>query len=115
MSPYRRQRAFPVTIRSAHAACALALVLLASPARAVEPASVPEPAAIAPAVTVVHAERREIVENAVVTGTLVPRDEILVAPEVEGLRITELLVEEGDRVAKGQVLARLSSEMIATQ
>ena len=114
-NPYRRQRASSLTIRPAHAACLLALTLLASPARAVEPASVPEPAAIAPAVTVVSAARREIVENAVVTGTLVPRDEILVAPEVEGLRITELLVEEGDRVARNQVLARLSSEMIATQ
>jgi len=74
-----------------------------------------EAAALAPAVTVVAARKQEIVETAVVTGTLVPRDEILVAPEVEGLRITELLVEEGDRVAQGQVLARLSSEMIATQ
>jgi HlyD family secretion protein len=81
----------------------------------VETAAVPDAAAIAPAVTVVPAERREIVEQAVVTGTLVPRDEILVAPEVEGLRITELLVEEGDRVTKGQVLARLSQEMIVTQ
>ncbi|GLS44108.1 efflux RND transporter periplasmic adaptor subunit [Methylobacterium brachythecii] len=83
--------------------------------RAAEPASVPDPASLLPAVSVVPAETREIVEQAVVTGTLVPRDEILVAPEVEGLRITELLVEEGDRVATGQVLARLSTEMIATQ
>ncbi|WP_238261714.1 MULTISPECIES: efflux RND transporter periplasmic adaptor subunit [Methylobacterium] len=85
------------------------------PARAVETAAVPDASAIAPAVTVVPVQRREIVERAVVTGTLVPRDEILVAPEVEGLRITELLVEEGDRVTKGQVLARLSQEMIVTQ
>ncbi|GJE48043.1 Multidrug resistance protein MdtE [Methylobacterium tardum] len=94
--------------------CGLAM-LAAAPARAVETASVPDAAAIAPAVTVVPADSREIVERAVVTGTLVPRDEILVSPEVEGLRITELLVEEGDRVSKGQVLARLSLEMIATQ
>ena len=99
------------------AACAglLAGVLAAAPARAVEPAAVPDAAAIAPAVTVARAMGREIVERAVVTGTLVPRDEILVAPEIEGYRITELLVEEGDRVAKGQVLARLSLEMIVTQ
>ncbi len=69
----------------------------------------------APAVTIVSAANREIVEQAVVTGTLVPRDEILVAPEIEGYRITELLVEEGAEVEKGQVLARLSLEMIATQ
>ncbi|MCJ2140478.1 efflux RND transporter periplasmic adaptor subunit [Methylobacterium sp. E-066] len=94
--------------------CGLVL-LAAAPARAVETAAVPDAAAIAPAVTVIPAQRREIVERAVVTGTLVPRDEILVAPEVEGLRITELLVEEGDRVTKGQVLAKLSQEMIVTQ
>ena len=80
--------------------CGLAM-LAAAPARAVETAAVPDAAAIAPAVTVVPAESREIVERAVVTGTLVPRDEILVSPEVEGLRITDLLVEEGDRVTKG--------------
>ncbi len=87
------------------------------PARAAEPptAGVPDPAALLPAVSVVPAERREIVERAVVTGTLVPRDEILVAPEVEGLRIVALLVEEGDRVERGAVLARLSLEMIETQ
>ena len=94
--------------------CGLA-VLASAPALAVESAAVPDAAAIAPAVTVVPAESREIVERAIVTGTLVPRDEILVSPEVEGLRITELLVEEGDRVTKGQVLARLSLEMLATQ
>ena len=88
---------------------------MVSTARAAEPATVPDPASLLPAVSVVPAETREIVERAVVTGTLVPRDEILVSPEIEGLRITELLVEEGDRVAKGQVLARLSLEMIETQ
>jgi HlyD family secretion protein len=78
-------------------------------------AAVPDPAALLPAVSVVPAERRELVERAIVTGTLVPRDEILVAPEVEGLRIVGLAAEEGDRVEKGAVLARLSREMIETQ
>ena len=95
----------------------LAAVLCAgaAPADAVETAAVPEAQAIAPAISVVPAETREIVERAVITGTLVPRDEILVSPEIEGFRIIQLLVEEGDRVAAGQVLARLSTEMIATQ
>ncbi|MEH3148246.1 MAG: efflux RND transporter periplasmic adaptor subunit [Methylobacterium frigidaeris] len=69
----------------------------------------------APAVTVVEAARREITETVVVTGTLVPRDEILVTPEIEGYRITELLVEEGMRVERGQVLARLSRDLIDRQ
>jgi RND family efflux transporter MFP subunit len=96
----------------------LTLTLLAGTApraSAAEPAAVPDPAAVAPAVTVVPAIQREVVERAVVTGTLVPRDEILVAPEIEGTRITELLVEEGAHVARGQPLARLSLEMIVTQ
>lgn len=84
-------------------------------ARAADGPAVPDPAAVAPAVTVALAAPREVVERAVVTGTLVPRDEILVAPEVEGLRITELLVEEGAQVARGQPLARLSLEMVLTQ
>lgn len=68
-----------------------------------------------PSVTVASADEREIVERAVVTGTLVPRDEVLVAPEIEGLRITEVLVEEGAVVKQGQVLARLSRDILETQ
>lgn len=94
---------------------AAAALLACGSARAAETAIVPDPATLLPAVSVVPAQAREIVERAVVTGTLVPRDEILVSPEVEGLRVTALLVEEGDRVTKGQVLARLSLEMIETQ
>lgn len=84
-------------------------------ARAAETSAIPDPAAVAPAVTVAEAARREVVEQAVVTGTLVARDEILVAPEIEGTRIAELLVEEGAQVTRGQPLARLSLEMIVTQ
>jgi RND family efflux transporter MFP subunit len=75
----------------------------------------PKPAQGAPAVTVVRAAERELVERAIVTGTLVPREEILVAPEVEGFRIAEVLVEEGDVVRQGQVLARLSRDVLETQ
>jgi HlyD family secretion protein len=66
----------------------------------------------APAVTVVRAGMSLIRDTVLVTGTLVPRLEILVAPEVEGLRVTELLVEEGERVEKGQLLARLEKETL---
>src|SRR5690606_33098858 len=60
-----------------------------------------------PAANVVKVAPDDFVETVMVTGTLVPREEILVAPEVEGLRVLEELVEEGDRVERGQVLARL--------
>lgn len=68
-----------------------------------------------PAVTVVSVMRREIAEEVNLSGTLVPREEVLVAPEVDGLAVTEILVEEGDRVERGQVLARLSRLTVDTQ
>jgi HlyD family secretion protein len=70
---------------------------------------------LTPVVTVARAVEREIVERAIVTGTLVPREEILVAAEVEGLRIVEVLAEEGDVVKQGQVLARLSRDLLEAQ
>ena len=60
-----------------------------------------------PAVSVIKVAPAEFVETVMVTGTLVPREEILVAPEVEGLRVLEVHVEEGDWVREGQVLATL--------
>lgn len=69
----------------------------------------------APAVTIARAMRAPLTETVLVTGTLVPRIEVLVAPEVEGLRVVELLAEEGDRVKKGQPLARLEQETLKVQ
>ena len=40
--------------------------------------------------------RGPVIETAMVTGTLTARNEVLVGPEIEGLRIVELLAEEGD-------------------
>ncbi|WP_246733417.1 efflux RND transporter periplasmic adaptor subunit [Methylobacterium sp. BTF04] len=80
-----------------------------------ESAPAPLRAPLLPVVSVVEAVRREVVETVIVTGTLVPRDEILVTPEIEGYRVTEVLVEEGMRVERGQVLARLSRDLIDRQ
>lgn len=73
-------------------------------AEAVQPAS---SAVDGPRVTVDAVRRKELTERVIVTGTLVPRDEILVGPEIDGFRIVEILAEDGDNVTKGQVLARL--------
>jgi RND family efflux transporter MFP subunit len=73
----------------------------------------PEPPV--PAVTVVPAQRSDFVETVLVTGSFAAREEILVAPEVDGLRVLELKVEEGDRVKKGDVLAVLVTEQIDAQ
>ncbi len=65
------------------------------------------PAPPPPAVTVATADRREFVDRLFVSGTLVPRDEALVAARIDGLTIVELDAEDGDWVKAGQVLARL--------
>ncbi len=78
-----------------------------------QPAQKSEPPV--PAVTVVRAHKSDFVETALVTGSFVPREEILVAPEVDGLRVLELKAEEGDRVKKGDLLAVLVTEQIDTQ
>ncbi|WP_295555674.1 efflux RND transporter periplasmic adaptor subunit [uncultured Hyphomicrobium sp.] len=69
----------------------------------------------APAVSVVQAAPLDFVETVLVTGSFTPREEILVAPEVDGLRVLEIKVEEGDRVKKGDLLAVLVTEQIETQ
>lgn len=82
-------------------------------AQANAPAKV-EPAA-GPSVTVTTAKVGEIVQSVVVSGSMIARDEVLVTPEVDGFAITEILAEEGDRVAAGQVLARLSRVTLDVQ
>ena len=69
----------------------------------------------APAVAVAVAERQPLEETVLITGTLIARTEVLLAPEIEGQRIVELLAEEGDRVAKDQVLARLERSSLEAQ
>ncbi|MGO4684669.1 efflux RND transporter periplasmic adaptor subunit [Hyphomicrobium sp. 2TAF46] len=69
----------------------------------------------APSVTVSKVAIENFVETAAVSGSLIPREEILVSPEVDGLRVLELLADEGDKVKKGQVLARLVAEQLDAQ
>lgn len=64
----------------------------------------------APLVSVVHAKVGQLVSSITVTGTLVPHRVALVQAQTPGLVVTELLAEEGQTVAAGQLLARLSSE-----
>jgi RND family efflux transporter MFP subunit len=100
-------------------------VVLAGCAALVSPAMAQQPVAIGgseensvnkgPAVTVVEARRTIFVDNVVVTGSLVPREEILIGPEIDGYRITELLADEGDVVKPGQALARLAKETLTAQ
>ncbi len=89
-----------------HTVLLLVVLLRAAPLHAEVVAAKP------PSVTIAHVGREVIVETASVTGTLVPREEILVSPQFDGVAITQILVEEGDTVTAGQVLARLSSDAL---
>jgi multidrug efflux pump subunit AcrA (membrane-fusion protein) len=62
-----------------------------------------------PAVTVVKAKKTCFRDTIDITGLLVPREEIFVRPDREGLKISHVLVEAGDPVTANQVLARLAA------
>jgi len=80
-----------------------------------EAAKQPAGELLAAAVTVARVAPAEFNETVLATGSLVAREEILVGPEVEGLRVTEVLADEGLRVGKGDVLARLVSDTLEAQ
>jgi RND family efflux transporter MFP subunit len=68
-----------------------------------------------PLVTVVVPGRSAVETRVAVTGTLSARDELPISVEGEGARIVAVLVEVGDRVKRGQVLARLNNAVVAPQ
>lgn len=89
--------------------------ILAKVAARREAAKTQTTAPLPPSVSTATAQMHDFVETVLVTGSLVPRDEILVAPEIEGLRVLELKVDEGDEVKQGQVLAVLTANSIDAQ
>jgi len=102
------------TIRAALLAAAL-LPAAGAPAQTTVPAPSQATPPVGPSVTVTAAKTTEIVQSVVVSGSMVARDEVLVSPEVDGLQIVEILAEEGDKVAAGQILARLSRTTLEVQ
>jgi len=68
-----------------------------------------------PTVRVAAAQLAEVVAQVPVSGTLLPRTEVLIYPQVSGLVIDEILVEIGDSVTRGDVLARMNGRTLAAQ
>ena len=66
-------------------------------------------------VSVARVAPHAFVETLTLSGSLVPREEILIGPEIEGLRVLDVLVEEGAEVKRGQVLARLVPDTLDAQ
>lgn len=87
-----------------HAALVAALALTVAACTAESEEYAPSAASV----SVVPARSGTLIDKVVVTGAIEARDPVSIAPELTGLAITELLVDEGDRVEKGHVLARLS-------
>lgn len=61
----------------------------------------------APTVTVARAENACFNDLVPFMGTVVAREEIMVYPDVEQARVTEVLADEGDRVQNTQTLAKV--------
>jgi HlyD family secretion protein len=58
--------------------------------------------------------KRSIIETVTASGKVYPEIEVKVSPDISG-EITELAVEEGDSVHRGQVLAKIYADIYATQ
>lgn len=66
-------------------------------------------------VTAAVVARRDIAGALTASGRLLPREEMAVAADLNGFRVARVLVEEGQRVAAGQVLATLDDSLLRSQ
>jgi HlyD family secretion protein len=66
-------------------------------------------------VTVTRAELRPFVRRVPLSGEARPRKDVRVFAPAQGVRVLELLVEQGDYVKQGQPLARLDTALIEAQ
>jgi HlyD family secretion protein len=73
------------------------------------------PAQVLPAITVATVETRHLRDIVLASGLIAPLETIQVAPLIEGQPIEALLADVGDKVAAGQVLAKLSNSTLTLQ
>src|SRR3954466_6430818 len=93
--------------RAALVVVAVAGLLVAAPYRSIGAEKTETGAYNGAAVTVVRAKRSCFADTISVSGMLAPREEVSVRPDREGLQISQVLVDPGETVTAGQVLARL--------
>lgn len=65
-------------------------------------------------VVIEEAANRTIIETVNTSGQIYPEIEVKVSPDISG-EITQLMVEEGDSVKRGQVLARIYADIYSIQ
>ena len=103
----------PVAVAGLCIAIAAVLAVWASASRAADD----KKPAVKPALTVatVLPQRASLPVKLAANGNIAAWQEASVGTEVAGLRITEVRVNVGDRVAKGQVLATFSSDTLRAE
>ncbi|MGH1460234.1 MAG: efflux RND transporter periplasmic adaptor subunit [Paracoccaceae bacterium] len=108
-------RPFSTGLRRAAALTVGALLAFGTAAQAdsaqAEAAQVPD----LPVVSVTDAARAEMVGRVAISGTLVATQEVLIYPQVSGYTIEALMVDTGDRVNAGDVLAHLNDRTLKAQ
>lgn len=73
------------------------------------------PAKPALTVTLVAAQREDWPRLLVANGSVAAWQEAVVGPEISNYRITEVAAQVGDRVKKGQLLARIASDTVGSE
>lgn len=66
-------------------------------------------------VTSLTATAENVARNLLVTGSLAAWDELPIGAQVSGLAIVQVLVEEGDKVKSGQLLARFDDSVLKAE
>jgi HlyD family secretion protein len=95
---------FAASARKRIAPLAAALICLAAqPCLAADDEDAPKGAAV----TVINATKACFAAIVEVTGPVIARDETMIRPERQGLKVSEILADPGDTVTAGQTLARL--------
>jgi RND family efflux transporter MFP subunit len=67
------------------------------------------------AVTVARVESRSLPRSVAGDGSVVAWQELVLGAEVAGLRVAEVVVDEGDHVRRGQVLMRFDTSLLDAQ
>lgn len=101
----------PLILAAFLAAVAPVAPVLAQEAVAAESATAPA----LPAITVSDVTPRKLTDRIIASGLIAAVEEVQVAPLVEGQPLDRLLVDVGDMVTEGQVLAVLSSTTLELQ
>lgn len=95
---------------------ALILTLSPWPWEAEVPVEAPAPAARpALSVALTSPEPADWPETIAAYGNVAPWQEAVIGAELSGYRLTEVLVNVGDRVTKGQLLARIASDTVEAE